>query len=596
MLVAVACLILTSCAGHPDVPSSSKEAKSLPAIFPDYCNVTVPYNIAPLNFMLPADEFNACVARISTPDGQQETYGDGLKVRIPESEWHEMLSAAKGKNIKVEVWGQKKDDEWLSFTPFNIYVAQEPIDDYISYRLIEPSYVAWTFMEIAQRNLTSFEETQIFNNEITMNDRAKGQCINCHSYQNYKTDNMLFHVRLSNAGTVIVNDGKVSRVNLKRDYTISGGVYPSWHPTAKLVAFSTNLTRQAFHTQNPNKIEVYDLKSDLILYDVETDSVQVVSNDSTLLEVYPTWSPDGKYLYYCKSVPLPEEMRDKDIRTTYPKVQYNLYRRSFDVATHGFGDEELVFDAASIDKSVTLPRISPDGHYILFAIGQYGCFHIRHNDGDIACMSLDQELPLTQSLDMTKVNREGRPDSYPSWSSNGHWIMVASRREDGNFCRVYFAYFHDGKAEKAFMLPQEDPEHNTFLLKSYNRPEFMSSARYSTSSLNETYTLYIYAPFRCGSPPLLRTGIPASSALSGAVPAFPLRQHLRVGYHQTTRWHFRPVRTLLDAVLPVCMGGRTDHCCSALSSTATDAPFHERRLALWAELCAFMPALALPAR
>lgn len=483
MLVAVACLILTSCAGHPDVPSSSKEAKSLPAIFPDYCNVTVPYNIAPLNFMLPADEFNACVARISTPDGQQETYGDGLKVQIPESEWHDMLNTAKGKNIKVEVWGQKKDDEWLSFTPFNIYVAQEPIDDYISYRLIEPSYVAWTFMEIAQRNLTSFEETQIFNNEITMNDRAKGQCINCHSYQNYKTDNMLFHVRLSNAGTVIVNDGKVSRVNLKRDYTISGGVYPSWHPTAKLVAFSTNLTRQAFHTQNPNKIEVYDLKSDLILYDVETDSVQVVSNDSTLLEVYPTWSPDGKYLYYCKSVPLPEEMRDKDIRTTYPKVQYNLYRRSFDVATHGFGDEELVFDAVSIDKSVTLPRISPDGHYILFAIGQYGCFHIRHNDGDIACMSLDQELPLTQSLDMTKVNREGRPDSYPSWSSNGHWIMVASRREDGNFCRVYFAYFHDGKAEKAFMLPQEDPEHNTFLLKSYNRPEFMIEP--VTISVNE---------------------------------------------------------------------------------------------------------------
>ena len=58
-------------------------------------------------------------------------------------------------------------------------------------------------------------------------------------------------------------------------------------------------------------------------------------------------------------------------------------------------------------------------------------------------------------------------------SSNGHWIMVASRRDDGNFCRVYFSYFHDGKVEKAFMLPQEDPEYNTFLLKSYNRPEFM---------------------------------------------------------------------------------------------------------------------------
>ena len=478
LLLAAVLLLLSSCVNHPDVPSSSKEVKSLPAIFPDYCNVTVPCNIAPLNFMLPADEYEACVARLITPDGQQQTYGSGVKVQIPEDEWHVMLETSKGKSIKVEVWGQKAG-EWLSFTPFEISVAEEPIDEYVSYRLIEPSYVAWSFMEIAQRHLTTFEETQIFNNEITMNDRKIGQCINCHSYQNYKTDNMLFHVRLSNAGTVIVNDGKVSRVNLKRDYTISGGVYPSWHPTAKLVAFSTNKTRQAFHTSNPNKIEVYDLASDMILYDVETDSVSIVSNDSTLLEVYPTWSPDGKYLYYCKSVPLPEEMRDEDIRTTYPKIQYNLVRRSFDLATHGFGEEELVYDAASADKSVTLPRISPDGRYLLFALGQYGCFHSRHHDADIVCIPMDQytgtalTAETASALDLTSVNSDGYSDSYPSWSSNGHWMMLASRRDDDNYSRVYFAYFNNGKVGKAFLMPQEDPEHHLFLLKSYNRPEFM---------------------------------------------------------------------------------------------------------------------------
>ena len=433
-LLAVALLFLSSCANHPDVPSSSKEAKCLPAIFPDYCNVTVPCNIAPLNFMLPVDAYEACVARLTTPDGQQQTYGNGVKVQIPEEEWHAMLDASKGKSIKVEVWGQK-GNEWLSFSPFEIKVAKEPIDEYLSYH--------------------------------------------CHSYQNYKTDNMLFHVRLANAGTVIVNDGKVSRVNMKRDYTISGGVYPSWHPTAKLVAFSTNKTRQGFHTSNPNKIEVYDEASDMILYDVETDSVSIVSNDSTLLEVYPTWSPDGKYLYYCKSVPLPEEMRDKDIRTTYPKIQYNLYRRSFNVASHNFVEEELVYDAASQDKSATLPRISPDGRYLLFALGQYGCFHSRHRDADIVCIPMDQytgtglTADTASPVDLTLLNSEGYSDSYPSWSSNGHWIMCASRRLDDNYSRVYFAYFNNGKVSKAFLLPQEDPEMHISLLKSYNRPEFM---------------------------------------------------------------------------------------------------------------------------
>lgn len=473
-----ALLLLSACANHPDVPSSAKEAQSLPPIFPDYCNITAPCNIAPLNFMLPADEYSECVARLTTPDGQQQTYGNGVKVQIPESEWHDMLSASKGKSIKVEVWGQK-GDEWLAFSPFEIHVAEEPIDGYVSYRLIEPSYVAWEFMEIAQRNLTSFEETQIFNNEITSNDIKKGQCINCHSYQNYKTNNMLFHVRLSNAGTVIVNDGKISKVDLKRDYTISSGVYPAWHPTAKLIAFSTNRTRQVFHTLNPNKIEVFDEASDMILYDVETDSVSIVSNDSTLLEVYPTWSPDGKYLYYCKSVPLPEEMRDKDIRTTFEKVQYNLYRRSFDLATHNFGDEELVYDAASANKSVTLPRISPDGRYLLFALGQYGCFHSRHRDAEIVCIPMDKYTgtaltwETSSPIDLTPLNDKDYSDSYPSWSSNGHWIMCASRRLDNNYSRIFFAYFNNGKVEKAFLMPQEDPETNTFLMKSYNRPEFM---------------------------------------------------------------------------------------------------------------------------
>ena len=466
-LVFGALLLLPSCAGHPDVPSSSKDARCLPAIFPDYCDVTVPCNIAPLNFMLPADQFDECVARFSTPDGRQQTYGKGVKVQMPESEWHAILDASKGKSLKVEVWGQK-ENEWLSFAPFEIHVADEPIDEYLSYRLIEPSYIVYDYMEIAQRNLTSFEETQIFNNKVSCDD-PKGQCINCHSYQNYKTDNMLFHARVTRGGTVIVSDGKVSKVNLKRDNTISAGVYPAWHPTAKLIAFSTNLTHQVFHTAHPNKVEVFDTASDLILYDVATDSVSIICNDSTLLEVFPTWSPDGRYLYYCKSVPLPEELRGEDISATWSKVQYNLYRRSFELTSRTFGEEELVYDAALADKSVTLPRVSPDGRYILFAEGQHGCFHIWHHDADIACLPLAQD----SVIDLSCLNSEGFAESYPSWSSNGHWIMCASRRIDGNYSRVFISYFNNGKARKAFLMPQEDPEHNTFRLKSYNRPEFM---------------------------------------------------------------------------------------------------------------------------
>lgn len=470
-------LIFAACTPHPDVPSDAKSAGTLPAIYPDYCNVTVPCNIAPLNFMLADKSFEECVARISTPDGSSVTYGEGRKVIIPEGDWRDIIAASTGKSFAVEVWG-KKNSEWLAFKKFSISVVADSIDEYISYRLIEPSYVLYNDMEISQRQLCNYDESTIFNNKVACHEQ-KGQCINCHSYKNYGTDNMLFHVRGTNGGTVIVSDGKISKVDLKRDNTISAGVYPSWHPTENLIAFSTNTTRQNFHTANKNKTEVFDYASDLILYDVAKDSVTIISADTTRLEVFPSWSPDGKYLYYCSTL---SDSVKHSISTNYMNLHYNLYRRSFDSKTRQFGAEELIYDAASIGRSVSLPRVSPDGKRILFAQGSYGCFNIWHHDADIILIDVPSSAaadasssPATSvhSHDLSLLNSKGNADSYPSWSSNGKWIMCASRRDDGNYSRVYFSYFDGKKVHKSFLLPQRDPEHNALRLKSYNRPEFM---------------------------------------------------------------------------------------------------------------------------
>lgn len=457
-------LMLTACGSHPDVPSNCTSSNALPVTYPDYVGVTIPSNIAPLSFMLKDTTYTDCVARLTAADGKSLTYGDGLKVMIDEDEWNGMLKASAGKAINVEVFGKKKDGRWTAFKSFNINVAKEEIDQYISYRLIEPSYIMYDEMNISQRQLTSYDESEIFNNKITW-DQKKGQCINCHSYQNYHTDNMLFHVRSTHGATIIVTDGKPKAVNLKRENTISPGVYPAWHPTEKLVAFSTNKTAQMFHTMNKNKVEVFDAESDLILYDVNNDKVLPVCSDTTRLEVFPTWTPDGKWLYYCCAA---DSLKGSSISKAYDKLHYSIYRKSFDAKTLSFGDEELVYDAAQKGRSSSLPRISPDGRHMVFAEGGYGCFNIWHNDADIVMMDLK-----TGSIVDTKAMNSQRAESYPSFSSNGKWVMCASRRDDGNYSRVYIAYFDGKRIHKPFMLPQSDPEHNIMRLKSYNRPEFM---------------------------------------------------------------------------------------------------------------------------
>lgn len=460
-------VLMVACTSHPSVPANCSQEDKVPTIFPDYTEVTIPANIAPMNFAV-REAGEECVARLSCGTIQQ-TYGDGKKVVIDEDEWHELLKAAKGGQIKVEVF-VGKDGSWKAYKPFNIYVAEEDIDEYISYRLIKPSYVAYELLTINQRNITNFEEKDIYNN-MMVGTEATGQCVNCHSYRNFKTDNMQFHMRQGLGGTMIVKDNQIKKINLKTDSTLSAGVYPAWHPTEDVIAYSTNSTGQSFHTKDKAKIEVQDTKSDLILYDVVKDEVSNISCQPNELEVFPAWDATGDYLYFCSAH---FEYRDTVAPETemihrYKEVLYSLYRKSFDKKTREFGQAELIYDAASKQRSVSLPRVSPDNKYMLFAEGDFGCFHVWHPHADIFIMDMK-----TQEVRKVENINSDQSESYPTWSSNGRWIMFASRRDDGNYTRPYIAYFDkNGKAHKAFEVPQKDPNFYTFQGRSYNRPEFM---------------------------------------------------------------------------------------------------------------------------
>lgn len=462
-------LVISACTSHPALPEKFAEANTQPRIFPDYTDVTVPCNIAPLNFSVQDDEADECVARFTYGEGSSQTYGDGLKVQIPLKEWRKMLEAARGDKMVVEVW-TRKAGEWTHHKPFAVRVAEEEIDPYISYRVISPSYIGYEMLSINQRNLTDFDETVVYNNML-LSGESDGQCINCHSYQNYRTDNMQFHMRQGHGGTMIVSNGTPRKVNLKTDRTISAGVYPSWHPTLPFIAYSTNETGQSFHTKDVAKIEVQDAASDLILYDIERNEVSTVSAEPNELEVYPWWSPDGRTLYYASAYFVFNDSigRDADAIERYEEIKYDLYRRSFNPDTRTFGPKDTVFCASAQGKSATLPRISPDGRYLLFSMGSFGCFHIWHPDADLYLMDL-------QSGSTRKLENVNSPqaESYHSWSSNGRWMLFSSRRDDGNYTRLYMAYFdRNGRAHKAFELPQEDPEFYHHYLRSYNIPEFM---------------------------------------------------------------------------------------------------------------------------
>ena len=460
-------LLVTSCSKHPSLPTSFTEVNETPHIFPDYVDVVVPPNIAQLNFLV--DDVEDVVAEFQVQNSKLNFGGSDNKVQIDEKEWHELLAEAKGKSLSVRVY-TKKDGKWLAYKPFSIDVAEEDIDPYVSYRVLPPTFVGYDELSIRQRNLTSFEETTIYNNR-QISHGLEGQCINCHSYQNYGTSNMMFHTRMQNPGTMIVSDGELIFVNLKTDGMISAAAYNSWHPHLPIIAFSTDHTMQSFHTRDITKVEVMESASDLVIYDVKKNRVQVVLNDSTEWELFPSWSPDGKYLYYCSAhYEYHQGYEDTDeLLKNYKQLQYNLYRLSFDADSMAFGEPELIYDARSKNRSAVQPRVSQDGRYVLFAEGPNGLFHIWHTSAEIEILDLQ-----TGELLDTKAMNSPLPESYPSFSSNDRWIMFESRRDDGNYTRTYFAYFDkQGKVHKPFMMPAEDPEYFRLLLRSWSRPELM---------------------------------------------------------------------------------------------------------------------------
>ena len=458
-------VILVGCSG-PSVPEVFSDAKSLPKIYPDYTNVTVPVNIAPLTFELneAADEM---VARYAAGD-VAFVYGD--KAQPTADEWRSLTEKARGGAITVDVYARKADS-WTHYKPFSINVSPDSIDSYLSYRLIYPSFVSYEALTISQRCLENYDESVIYDNMLC-GFESEGQCINCHNYQQYNPERMQFHARQKDGGTVIAYDGKFKKVNMRNDSILSAGVYPAWHPWLKLIVYSTNKTHQSFHTTHPNKIEVYDDMSDLIAYNIDKNEVTNLENDSTEFEVFPAWAPDGKTLYYCSAH---FERQDTTVSQTVEvimrsqQIKYNIYRKSFDPETLQFGPRELVFAADSIDRSATLPRISPDGRYLLFALAEYGVFHIWHHDADLWMLDLQ-----TGEAKPAKELNSPDTESYHSWSSNGRWVVFSSRRDDGTYTRPFFAHLDDnGQFSKPFELPQPDPDYHRQFMRSYNIPEFM---------------------------------------------------------------------------------------------------------------------------
>lgn len=446
---------------RPDGSAVRDRIEQTPPISPDYVGVTVPCNIAPLNFRIP--EATWMEVTVATADGTYLTtvQGEGL-ASFPLEDWHRWLALAAGSSLQfdVTVWNDKYP-HGVRYLPFTVWVSTDSIDAYIAYRLIEPGYELWHEMGIYQRDLTTFEEQPI----VTNQPNQEG-CINCHSFCNYSPDTYLFHARGANGTTVVVQHGKLQRLDLHKQSPYRMATYPAWHPSGRYLLYSSNDTHQSFYHFGRMPVEVYDLSSDLLLYDFQEGKVLQDSRftNEEQLETFPTFSPDGQRVYFCVAPYRKMPMENRELH-------YALCAVDFDAEQgHLGGKVDTLYQPATEKGSASFPRLSPDGRFLLFTESACATFPIWHKEADL------QMIRLTDGARMdTDVLNSDESESYHSWSSNGRWVLFSSRRLDGRYTRLFVASVDTmGRFGKPFLLPQADPKEHTLRLKSYNIPEFVT--------------------------------------------------------------------------------------------------------------------------
>ena len=461
--------LLLSFAACTETVSDAKQETAQPSIYPDYIGVTIPVNIAPLNFSM-ADDNALLVDAVITDSHGHELHSQGDDaVDFDLDDWHALLADTRGDSLSVTV-SAKYDDGWHTYRPFALYVSPDSIDYGLCYRLIEPGYEVWSKMGIYERDLSSFDESALIENT-----QFEG-CVNCHSFNRGNPANMSLHIRGPHGATLLRhNDSSLTAYNTKTPQTLGLCVYPYWHPSGRYIAYSTNTTRQLFHSADRNRIEVFDEASDIQVYDVEKNELilsPLVKQDS-VYETFPVFSADGRSLYFCAARALPPVLDREVPGVGLDSIRYNLFRIDFDPATGTFGDHiETIIDAAAQHKSISFPRPSYDGRFLCYTLSDYGQFSIWHHEADLWLLDLNKAA----ANPMTGANSDDT-ESFHNWSTNSRWLVFSSRRDDGLYTRPYFCHVDtDGRVSKAFMLPQRHPRQfyrDRFF--SFNVPEFIIS-------------------------------------------------------------------------------------------------------------------------
>jgi tetratricopeptide (TPR) repeat protein len=210
----------------------------------------------------------------------------------------------------------------------------------------------------------------------------------------------------------------------------------------------------------------YPTRGLLAYYDRATGRKRLLpgADDPRYVHTNAVWSPDGKYVVfaqaeakepYLEGQRLPEHANDPE----EAQIQYDLYRIPFN---DGKGGQAAPIAGASQDgMSNSFPKVSPDGHWIVF---------VKCRNAQL--MRPDSQLYIVPAQGgVARRMRCNTPlmNSWHSFSPNGHWLVFSSKSRSP-YTQMFLTHLDEhGNDSPAILI-----ENATAANRAVNIPEFVN--------------------------------------------------------------------------------------------------------------------------
>ncbi len=431
-----------------------------------YDGASFPINIAPPEIYWDDSVDNLWLIKITVPgyeDSPIIVLTDKKSWRPEKALWEKIKKMGKDKFCTLEIRGCIYKNKQRLNSPIYIdrirfRISPYPLDDIIVYRLVSPLFHPQKTPDVYYRHVDSFD-TRLF---------VQGKnlyCTNCHFFPkrpDIRPEEEKVAIAVRDQLPFRKATGKAKRIlgiyefSKKRGKTFGiNSFFMSWAPDGKRVAVTMGKSVSIRPCITLETQQFFVLGSDI--YIVEPDKNRIYplkgASDPEYMENFPTWSPDGKYIVFCRAKE-PE-------RGALETIRFDLYRVPYN---DGKGGKAIPIKGASFNgKSNYAPRYSPNGKWIVF--NEADSASLVEPTSDLYIIPADLSAPPRK----LECNVDYAMDSWHSWSLNSRWLLFATKRDDGIFARIYITEIDEnGHASPPVKLPLKSEP-----MMCFNVPEFL---------------------------------------------------------------------------------------------------------------------------